>query len=79
MLEQPSRLARLAAEHLDLRPARPTQLMTIADLPLRADLGTESRNLRAVLPSGAEVELRLKPALRPSPIAAMAQGLRDEP
>ena len=36
MLEQPSRLARLAADHLHLRPAHPTQIMTIADLPRRA-------------------------------------------
>jgi hypothetical protein len=79
ILEQPSRLARLATEHLDLRPARPTQIMTIADLPLRTDLGTDRRDLRVVLPSGAEVDLRLKPARRTSPIAAMAKGLRSEP
>ena len=79
MLEQPGRLARLASEHLHLRPARPTQIMSIADLPLRADLGTGERELRALLPSGAEVELRLKPARLASPIAAMAEALRHEP
>ena len=35
MLERPARLARLAAEHLDLAPAHPTQIMTVADLPRR--------------------------------------------
>jgi hypothetical protein len=79
MLEQPGRLARLASEHLNLRPARPTQIMTIADLPLRAELGTGDRHLRALLPSGAEVDLRLKPARLASPIAAMAEALRREP
>ena len=38
ILEQPGRIARLAAAHLDLRPASPTQMMTVADLPRRADL-----------------------------------------
>jgi len=79
MLEQPSRLARLAAEHLNLRPAQPSQLMTIADLPRRADLGIDGRHLRAVLPSGAEVDLRLKPPRLASPIASMAEALRREP
>jgi cell division protein FtsL len=79
MLEQPGRLARLAAEHLQLQPARPTQIMAIADLPERAELGLDQRVLRVVLPSGAEVDLRLKPQRPTSPLAAMAKALRREP
>jgi len=79
MLEQPGRLARMAAEHLDLRPAQPTQIMAIADVPRRADLGVDQRILRVVLPSGAEVDLRLKPQRPTSPLAAMAKALRREP
>jgi cell division protein FtsL len=79
MLEQPSRIARLAAEHLHLRPAQPTQIMTIADVPRRADLGVDERVLRVVLPSGAEVDLRLKPRRPTSPLAAMAKALHREP
>jgi hypothetical protein len=79
MLEQPGRLARMAAEHLDLRPAQPTQIMAIADVPRRADLGDDQRILRVVLPSGAEVDLRLKPRRPTSPLVAMAKALRNEP
>jgi hypothetical protein len=79
MLEQPSRLARLAAEHLHLRPAQPTQIMAIADVPRRADLGLDERVLRVVLPSGAEVDLRLKPRRPTSPLVAMAKALHREP
>jgi len=79
MLEQPGRLARMAAEHLDLRPAQPTQIMAIADVPRRADLGVDQRILRVLLPSGAEVDLRLKPQRPTSPLAAMAKALRREP
>ena len=43
MLEQPGRIARLAAAHLQLRPAQPTQIMTIADLPRRGDLEQAGR------------------------------------
>jgi cell division protein FtsL len=79
MLEQPGRLARLAGEHLQLRPAQPTQIMTIADLPRRADLGVDERVVRVVLPSGAEVDLRPKPQRPTSPLAAMAKALHREP
>jgi hypothetical protein len=79
MLEQPGRLARLAAEHLDLRPAHPAQLMTIADLPRRGELEPDPRELRVVLPSGAEVDLRLKPSRRASRIVSMAEALHREP
>jgi hypothetical protein len=79
MLEQPGRLARLAADHLNLRPAHPAQIMTIADLPHRGEIEPEQWDLRVVLPSGAEVDLRLKPPQRPSPIVSMAEALHREP
>jgi cell division protein FtsL len=79
MLEQPSRIARLATEHLDLRPAQPTQIMTMADLPWRADLQPAERRLRALLPSGAEVDLRLKPHRLASPFVAMAEAHDRDP
>ena len=79
MLEQPGRIARLAAAHLDLRPAHPTQIMTIADLPRRADLQLAERPLRALLPSGAEVELRLKPRRLSLPLVSMAEVVHREP
>jgi hypothetical protein len=79
MLEQPGRLARLAADHLNLRPAHPAQIMTIADLPRQGELEREPRHVRVVLPSGAEVDLRLKPPQRPAPIVSMAEALHREP
>jgi hypothetical protein len=79
MLEQPGRIARLAAAHLELRPARPTQIMTIADLPRRADLQVAERQLRALLPSGAEVVLRLKPRRRSLPLVSMAEASHRDP
>lgn len=79
MLEQPGRIARLAAEHLDLRPAQPTQIMAIADLPRRADLEFAERALRVLLPSGAEVDLRLKPRRLSLPVVSMVQAARRDP
>jgi cell division protein FtsL len=79
MLERPGRIARLAAEHLDLGPAHPTQIMAIADLPRRDDLKLAERPLRALLPSGAEVDLRLKPRRLSLPVVSMAEGARREP
>ncbi|MGI9505306.1 MAG: cell division protein FtsL [Geminicoccaceae bacterium] len=38
-LTHPERLARLSAAHLDLEPAEPLQIRTIADIPLRDELG----------------------------------------
>jgi cell division protein FtsL len=64
MLDQPGRIARLAAEHLDLRPAQPGQIVTIEDIPRRSDLELAKRRLTALLPSGGEVTLRLKPPER---------------
>lgn len=34
-LTHPERLARLSAEHLDLRPAEPAQIMRVTDIPMR--------------------------------------------
>jgi hypothetical protein len=78
-LEQPGRIARLAAAHLHLRPAQPTQIMTIADLPRRGDAQQAGQPLRALLPSGAEVELRLKPPRLALPLLSMAQALHRDP
>jgi cell division protein FtsL len=78
-LERPGRIARLAAAHLDLRPAHPTQIMTIADLPRRADLQLAERQLRALLPSGAEVILRLKPRRLSLPLLSMAEASHRDP
>jgi cell division protein FtsL len=79
MLEQPGRIARLAAAHLDLRPAHPTQIMTIADLPRRADLQVDKHQLRTLLPSGAEVVLRLKPRRLSLPLVSMAEASHRDP
>jgi cell division protein FtsL len=73
-LEQPGRIARLAAAHLELRPAHPTQIMAIADLPRRSDLQIAERQLHALLPSGAEVVLRFKPPRLSLPLVSMAEA-----
>jgi cell division protein FtsL len=64
LLNQPGRLARLATDYLDLQPAQPGQIVKITDIPLRADLKLERRPLTALLPSGVEIPLRLKPPER---------------
>jgi cell division protein FtsL len=64
LLDQPSRLARLAGAYLDMQPAQPGQIVRITDVPLRADLELEQRSLTARLPSGVEIPLRLKPPER---------------
>jgi hypothetical protein len=61
LLDQPGRLARLAGAYLELQPAQPGQIVRITDVPLRADLELEQRSLTALLPSGGEIPLRLKP------------------
>jgi len=62
MLSRPSRTSRLAVTHLDLVPAQPRQIMTISDVPQRSELMLSQRLLRALLPSGVRVPLRLKPS-----------------
>jgi hypothetical protein len=64
MLNQPGRIARLAAAYLELQPARPGQIVRVEAIPLRADLENGNRQLIARLPSGVDVPLRLKPAGR---------------
>jgi hypothetical protein len=64
MLNQPGRIARLAAAYLELQPARPGQIVRVEAIPLRADLENGKRQLIARLPSGVAVPLRLKPAAR---------------
>jgi cell division protein FtsL len=61
LLNQPGRLARLAAVYLKLQPAQPGQIVGIPDIPLRADLELDRRSLTALLPSGSRIPLRLKP------------------
>ena len=64
LLNQPGRLARLASGYLKLQPAQPGQIVRITDVPLRAELELEQRPLTALLPSGGEIPLRLKPPER---------------
>ena len=55
-------------------------VLALAILGLRlGDLELAPRDLRVVLPSGAEVDLRLKPHRRPAPIVSMAEALHREP
>lgn len=61
LLNQPGRIARLARAHLALEPARPGQIATIEAIPLRSELELGRLRLTALLPSGGEVPLRLKP------------------
>jgi cell division protein FtsL len=79
MLEQPGRLARLAAAHLGLQPAHPTQIMAIDDLPRRAELQVADRSLPALLPSGAGVVLRFKPRRLSLPLVSMAEVAQRDP
>ena len=79
MLEEPGRIARLAAAHLQLRPAHPTQIMRIDDLPRRAELLVAERQLPALLPSGAEVVLRFKPRRLSLPLVSMAEVAHRDP
>lgn len=60
-LNQPSRLARLAEEHLELVPAQPNQIMAVTDIPLRSQMLLSSRSWQAELRSGSTVTLRFKP------------------
>ena len=75
MLNQPGRVARLAAAYLELQPALPNQIVRIEDVPLRLDLELAKRRLTARLPSGGEVPLRLKPTERLALPGLSAQAL----
>jgi len=77
MLNQPGRIARLAAAYLELQPARPDQIVGVEAIPLRADLENDNRRLIARLPSGVDVPLRLKPAARLSAPAVGRQQTRS--
>jgi cell division protein FtsL len=59
-LSHPERLARLAEKHLQLKPAEPRQIMTIADIPMRDGLeGTpEPALVSSVGPSEASYRPR---------------------
>lgn len=61
LLNQPGRIARLARAHLALQPAQPGQIATIEAIPLRSEIELGRLRLTALLPSGGEVPLRLKP------------------
>jgi hypothetical protein len=61
ILNQPGRIARLAAAHVGLQPAQPGQIVRIDDIPLRSELELGSRSLQVLLPSGEAASLRLKP------------------
>ena len=76
MLNQPGRIARLAAAYLELQPARPGQIVRVEAIPLRADLENAERQLIARLPSGVDVPLRLKPAQRLTIPAVERSGAR---
>lgn len=77
MLNQPGRIARLAAAYLELQPARPDQIVRVEAIPLRADLENGNRRMIVRLPSGVDVPLRLKPAARLSAPAAGRQQTRS--
>jgi hypothetical protein len=74
LLNQSGRLARLATAYLELQPAQPGQIVKITDIPLRADLELENRPLTALLPSGVEIPLRLKPPERLALPGPLGQG-----
>jgi hypothetical protein len=61
-LNQPGRLGRLASAHLELTPARPRQIVRIADIPLRQDVGLSQRGFQVVVGNGIQVPLRFKPS-----------------
>jgi hypothetical protein len=73
VLNQPGRIARLAAAHVGLEPAKPGQIARIDDIPLRSELEQSSGPLQVVLPSGEATALRLKPRAR----LLNHPGLRD--
>jgi cell division protein FtsL len=61
-LTRPERLAEQAGQ-LELAPARPDQIMALSTIPDRLRVRHAGREWPAALPSGGEIELRLKPLL----------------
>jgi cell division protein FtsL len=61
-LNHPSRLARLAEDHLELIPAGPRQIARIEDIPLRRDLDLDRQSRQALVGTGIEGPLRFKPS-----------------
>jgi|GEM_PF-4384401 len=57
-LSHPERLARLSTKHLDLVPAEPHQIKTVADIPLRDDQGGAPGPalVSSILPSGTSLQ-----------------------
>lgn len=76
ILARPARVAALAEAHLDLRPARPVDIMTIDQIPHRDEVLLSGRRWLATLPSGAAAELRLKPS---AGLERLADGRRPLP
>lgn len=72
-LNRPQRLAVLAERYLDLRPATPEEITSLADLA-REHEAERTPPLAALLPSGEAVSLRLKPAVPPRVMGAAASG-----
>jgi cell division protein FtsL len=82
ILNHPGRIARLAAAHLGLQPAKPTQIVRIDDLPMRGEMELDGRSLQVVLPSGEAASLRLKPRARLSDhpgLGALSAGAGARP
>lgn len=61
-LTRPERLAEQAGQ-LALQPARPDQIVALSAIPDRMRVRHAGRDWPAALPSGGEIELRLKPLL----------------
>lgn len=55
-LSHPERLARLAETHLGLKPATPLQIVTIADMPMRDDLGDKPALVSSLAPSATSLQ-----------------------
>lgn len=79
VINQPKRLADLAAAHLELEPLEPSRLVGIGDLPYRDELALIGRAWPVRLPSGADVALRLKPRDARVPALAAARQVSESP
>jgi cell division protein FtsL len=73
-LTRPERLASLAAQHLDLRPAQPYQIVSIDRIARRRNVELAARSFTAVLPSGDTVPWRLKPVTLTFPVRPRLVG-----